>query len=110
VDEWQVEMQEIGRNIGRLRAAEGDPVIIAELEAELRILEALYATAWDVFEEGQLDLVVRESFARLEMGSWTFENVYSYVYERAIELETGTRELSSLVPEVDYLELIRESA
>lgn len=110
MDEWQVEMQEIGRNIGRLRAADGDPVIIGELEAELRILEALYATAWDVFEEGQLDLVARAAFARLQMGDWTFASVYSYVYERAIEMETGARELSSLVPEVDYLELIRESA
>ena len=106
MDEWQVEMEEIQRNLSALRAREGDPEVIAELEAELRILQSLYLTAWEVFEAGDRDRGVREAFARLRMGEWTFENVYSYVYERALELELGRRELSSLVPEQDYLGMI----
>jgi hypothetical protein len=110
MDEWQLEMQEIQRNISGLRARNGDPVIIDELEAELRILQAFYTTAWDVFEAGEGDAQTRRSFAQLGMGEWTFGNVYSYVYERAMEIELGRRELSSLIPEQDYLGMIRRLA
>ena len=85
-------------------------MIIAELEAELRILQSLYATAWDVFEAGQVDGAARRAFAAQHLGDWTYTNVYSFVYDRAIEIEPGRRELSSLVPEIDYLDLIRQSA
>jgi hypothetical protein len=110
MDEWQLEMQEIQRNISGLRARNGDPVIIDELEAELRILLAFYTTAWDVFEAGEGDAQTRRSFAQLGMGEWTFGNVYSYVYERAMEIELGRRELSSLIAEQDYLGMIRRLA
>jgi hypothetical protein len=108
VDEWQVEMQEIQRTLAGLRARQGDPVIIEELEAELRILQALYATASDVFDAGLVDGGLRRAFARHGLGDWTLGNVYSFVYERAIEIEPGHRELSSLIPELDYIDLIRQ--
>src|SRR4030088_479114 len=107
MDEWQLEMQEIQRNISGLLSRDGDPVIIDELEAELRILEAFYATAWEVFEAGEDDAQVRRGFSQLGMGDWTFTNVYSFVYERAMEIELGRRALSSLVPEQDYMGMIR---
>ena len=110
MDEWQLEMQEIQRNISALRTRNGDPVIIDELEAELRILHSLYTTTWEIFEAGEGDAQTRRSFAQLGMGEWTFENVYSYVYERAMEIELGRRELSSLVPEQDYIGMIRRLA
>jgi hypothetical protein len=110
VDEWQVEMQEIQRSINGLRARQAEPVIIAELEAELRILQSLYATSWEVFEAGEADAQVRREFAALHFGEWNFANVYSFVYEHALEIEPGRRELSSLVPEIDYIDLIRKSA
>lgn len=106
MDEWQVEMVDVQRSLSALRARDGDLEVIAELEAELRILQSLYLTAWEVFESGERDRRVRNAFALLDIGDWTFGNVYSYVYERALELEPGRRELSSLVPEQDYLGMI----
>lgn len=105
-----MEMEEIQRSLAGLRERQGDPIIIAELEAELRILQSLYATSWDVFEAGQVDGAARRAFAAQHLGDWTYTNVYSFVYDRAIEIEPGRRELSSLVPEIDYLDLIRQSA
>jgi hypothetical protein len=107
MDEWELEMQEIERTLVALRARDGDLAVIDELEAELRILKSLYLTASDLFEEGLGDARLRSDFERLGLGGWTFQNVYSFVYERALELETGRRELSSLVPEQDYHDLIR---
>ena len=110
MDEWQLEMQEIERNIAGLLARNGDPVIIDELEAEVRILRALYLAAHDLHDAGLVDDALRGDFEAIGMGDWTFGNVYSYVYENAIEIEPGRRELSSLVPELDYAGRIREAA
>ena len=110
MDEWQLEMEEIQRNLAALLARNGDPAVIDELEAELRILQSFYTATWDVFEAGQGDAQTRRSFAQLGMGDWTFTNVYSYIYERAMEIDPGRRELSSLIPELDYLGMIRRLA
>jgi hypothetical protein len=109
MDEWQVEMREIRARIADLRAKRGDAVIIAELEAQLRILQSFYQVAWEVFDAGEADGEVHAGLARVGMGRWTFENVYSFIYERAMEIETGRRELSSLIPELDYLGILRAS-
>ncbi|HEV3232749.1 MAG TPA: hypothetical protein VG245_10915 [Candidatus Dormibacteraeota bacterium] len=106
MDEWQVEMAEIRRRLHELDKQRGDPVIIDELEAQLRILEAFYATAWRVFEAGAEDIALRREFRELGWGDWTYQNVYSYIYERAMEIEPGRRELSSLIPEMDYAGMI----
>ena len=110
MDEWQLEMDEIQRRLADLRAHDGDPVIIDELEAELRILNAFYSTARDVYEAGLHDEAAHRGLATERWGDWTLRNVYSYIYERAMELETGRRELSSLVPEPDYIGMLREAA
>src|SRR5258708_40242558 len=110
MDEWQLEMQEIERSVAALRARDGEPVVIDELEAELRILKSLYVTAGDLFDAGLDDARLRRDFERLGLGTWNFQNVYTFVYERALEIETGRRELSSLVPEQDYPDMIRRLA
>ncbi len=110
MDEWQLEMQEIERNISALRARDGDPIVIDELEAELRILKSMYLTAAGLLDAGLNDARLRRDFEQVGLGTWTFQNVYSFVYERALEIETGRRELSSLVPEQDYPEMIRRLA
>ena len=110
MDEWQLEMQEISQRIGQLKAHDGDLVIIDELEAELRILNSFYETSQDVFEAGRNDHAAQQGLVAERWGEWTFRNVYSYVYDRAMELEPGRRELSSLIPEQDYIGMLREAA
>jgi hypothetical protein len=110
MDEWQLEMDEIQRRLGELKAHNGDPVIIDELEAELRILKSFYETALNVFEAGRNDPGAHQGLVAERWGDWTFRNVYSYVYDRAMELEPGRRELSSLIPEQDYIGMLREAA
>lgn len=110
MDEWQLEMEEIQRRVASLKAHDGDLIIIDELEAELRILNALYVTSLEVFEAGRRDVEAHGGLVAERWGEWNFRNVYSYVYERAMELEPGLRELSSLVPEQDYIGMLREAA
>lgn len=110
MDEWQLEMQEIARRVAQLKAHDGDPIIIDELEAELRILNSFYLTSLDVFEAGKHDLAAHQGLVAERWGDWTFRNVYSFVYDRAMEVEPGLRELSSLIPEQDYISMLREAA
>ena len=110
MDEWQLEMDEIKRRLGYLKANNGDLIIIDELEAELRILNSFYVTSLEVFEAGKRDLDAHRGLEAERWGEWNLRNVYSYVYEKAMELEPGLRELSSLVPEQDYIGMLRESA
>ena len=102
-------MDEIRRRVGELKAHGGDLIIIDELEAELRILNSLYVTSLEVFDAGQRDAGAHRGLRAERWGEWTFRNVYSYVYEKALELEPGRRELSSLVPEQDYIGMLREA-
>jgi hypothetical protein len=110
MDEWQLEMEEIQRRLALLKAHDGDLIIIDELEAELRILNSLYVTSLEVCEAGQRDAEAHRGLVAERWGEWNFRNVYSYIYEKAMELEPGLRELSSLVPEQDYIGMLREAA
>lgn len=110
MDEWQLEMEEIQRRLASLKAHDGDLGIIDELEAELRILNSFYLTALDVLEAGQHDEAAHQGLVAERWGEWNMRNVYSFVYEKAMELEPGRRELSSLIPEQDYIGLLREAA
>ena len=110
MDEWQLEMQEIRRRLADLKAHDGDPVIIDELEAELRILNSFYQTSINVFEAGKRDVEAQRGLEAERWGDWSFGNVYSYVYEKAMELDPGRRELSSLVPGQDYIGMLRAAA
>ncbi|MFN2462571.1 MAG: hypothetical protein ABR573_01545 [Candidatus Dormibacteria bacterium] len=110
MDEWQLEMDEIRRRVAELKAHNGEIVIIDELEAELRILKSFYETSLDVFEAGKNDRAAQQGLVAERWGDWTYRNVYSYVYDRAMELEPGRRELSSLIPEQDYIGMLREAA
>ena len=110
MDEWQLEMQEIARRLAQLKAHDGDPGIIDELEAELRILDAFYLTSLDVLEAGKRDLDAHRGLQAERWGEWNLRNVYSFVYEKALEVELGRRELSSVIPELDYIAMLREAA
>jgi hypothetical protein len=110
VDEWQLEMEEISRRLAQLKAHDGDLIIIDELEAELRILNSFYLTSLDVLEAGRRDIEAQRGLEAERWGDWNLRNVYSFVYEKALEVELGRRELSSVIPELDYIGMLREAA
>lgn len=110
MDEYQLEMREIQHRIHELEAKRGDPVILDELEGQLRILRSFYDTALRVLDRGENDQVLRRGLAAMGFGAWNLQNVYSLVYETAMEIEPGRRELSSLIPEVDFESMLRERA
>jgi hypothetical protein len=87
VNDYQKEISDLEAQIDQLVEAEGDAKTIAELSMQLEILRAIYARAIDLLERGKNDQDLRYGLRIQGYGDWTLDNVYAFVYERAVELE-----------------------
>jgi hypothetical protein len=102
MDEYMLEINDLRRRIAKLKFEGGSVVIIEELEAQLRILKAIYESATGLFSAGEQDRRLQAGFRERQLGSWTFENVYFYVYEQAVALEPDGQDLATLIWHHDY--------
>lgn len=103
MDEYQVEINDLRRRIARLKFERASLTIIGELEAQLRILKAIYDSANGLFAAGETNARLRAGFAECELGSWTFDDVYAYVYDQAVAIETDGHDLASLIWHHDFV-------
>ena len=102
MDEYQVEMNDLRHRIARLKLDRASAVLIEELEAQLRILKAIYDSTSALFVAGEGNRRLQASFRELDLGNWTFENVYFYVYEEAVALDPEGHDLASRIEAHDY--------
>jgi DNA mismatch repair ATPase MutS len=102
MDEYMVEINDLRRRIGRLKFERASLTIIEELEAQLRILKAIYDSASGLYAEGEKDQRLRAGLSREQFGTWSFDNVYSYVYEQAVALDADGHDLATLIWHHDY--------
>lgn len=109
MDEYQLEIQQLRRQLARLREAEAEPALIAEYEAELRNLTALYAATRETYEAGVHDRRLAEALHGVGFGAWSLQNVYSFVYELSMELPLDGHDLAALVAGTDYAGSLLES-
>jgi hypothetical protein len=109
VDEYELEIQSIRSTLNRLRADEADPELIEEYEAELRILMALYVAAGETLEAGWKDERLRTVLAELDFGDWTMENVYSFVYDAALDMDESGHDLAARVGQTDFVRALLDA-
>jgi hypothetical protein len=102
MDEYMLEINDLRRRIAKLKFERGSVVIIEELEAQLRILKAIYESATGLFSAGEQDRRLQAGFQERQLGSWNFENVYFYVYEQAAAIEPDGQDLAILIWRHDY--------
>jgi len=102
MDEYMLEINELRRRIAKLKFEHASVTIIEELEAQLRILRSIYDSATALFAAGETDSRLQASFGDRQLGNWTFENVYFYVYEQAVALEPDGHDLATLIWRYDY--------
>jgi hypothetical protein len=88
VDDYQKEIADLEVQVEQLVEAEGDARTIAELSMQLEILRAIYARALDLLARGKSDEGLRYGLRIQGYGDWTLDNVYAFVYERSVELES----------------------
>ena len=102
MDEYLLEINDLRRRIAKLKFERASVTIIEELEAQLRILKAIYDSAAALYAAGENDGRLQASFGQRELGSWTFDNVYFYVYEQAVAIEPDGHDLATLIWHHDY--------
>src|SRR5437870_12586180 len=103
MDEYTLEINDLRRRIAKLKFERASLTIIEELEAQLRILKAIYDSAGALFAAGENDRRLRASFAEQELGDWSFANAYAYVYDQAVGLEPEGHGLAPLLWHHDYV-------
>lgn len=103
LDEYQLEIQSIRSTLTKLRADEADPELIEEYEAELRILMALYEAATETLAAGVADSRLSAVLEDLGFGDWTLENVYSFIYDAALDMEEAGHDLAARVSQTDFV-------
>jgi hypothetical protein len=109
MDEYMLEINELRRRVAKLKFERASVTIIEELEAQLRILRSIYDSATALFAAGETDTRLQASFRDRQLGNWTFENVYFYVYEQAVALEPDGHDLATLIWRHDYAAPLLES-
>ncbi|MGA7912126.1 MAG: hypothetical protein WCC30_11355 [Candidatus Dormiibacterota bacterium] len=87
MDDYQKEIADLEAQVESLVEEEGDARTIAELSMQLEILKAMYSRATDLYQRGRKDENLRYGLRIQGYGDWTMDNVYAFVYERAVELE-----------------------
>jgi hypothetical protein len=87
VDDYQKEIADLEAQVERLVEADGAAKTIAELTMQLEILKAIYTRAIDLLGRGMRDEALRFGLRIQGYGDWNLDNVYAFVYERAVELE-----------------------
>jgi len=103
MDEYQLEIQSLRRTLTRLRAELADPGLIDEYEGELRNLTALYDAARETLAAGDDNVRLRRALAELGFGEWNLANVYSFVYDAAMESDVDDgQEFAGVINETDY--------
>ena len=107
MDEYLVEITELRRRIAKLKFDHASVVIIDELEAQLKILKAIYDATAQLLATGEADPSLQSAFRQQDLGDWTFENVYFFVYEQAVALERDGHDLASLIWHHDYAASLR---
>lgn len=107
MDEYLLEINELRRRIAKLKFERASTIIIEELDAQLRILKAIYDATAQLYAAGEADRRLQLSFRQRELGDWTFDNVYFYVYEEAVALEPNGHDLATLIWHQDYAAPLR---
>ena len=102
MDEYQVEINDLRRRIAKLKFERASATIIEELEAQLRILRAIYDSATSLFAAGGRNAGLQAGLRRQEYGTWTFDDVYAYVYEQAVEIDPQGQDLATLIWHHDF--------
>ncbi len=108
MDEYEKEIRDVQREVERLAEADGDAEAIRELEMQVQVLTAIYAQAQALLKRGDTDPELRSGLAMRGYGPWNLDNVYTFVYESAVDMSAeGHNQFVKEVSHTDFADLLQ---
>lgn len=103
MDEYQREIADLRSQLDAMVEAEEDPKVIADLELQTQLLEAIYEEAKALLARGEGDAALQTRLRVRGYGSWDLDNVYAFVYDSATEMPLdGGRPFASEIRGTDF--------
>ena len=106
--EYLEEIADLRSRLTQLVEGAGDPVLIEEFTVEVRILESLLLAARELDLQLQLDPELGERLLLRGLSPRSFKDVYSFVYDTAMEIELQGRDLARTVGETNFADHLRD--
>ena len=107
MNEYEEELRKLKLQLEQLRLEEAPPEIIEEHEFEIRNLEAIYKAAQHTYAIGSDDTELQLVLAEIGYGEWKLSNVYSFVYDAAMDADVTGENLAHEVDQTDYAASLR---
>jgi hypothetical protein len=104
--EYVEEIGDLRARLVKLEQDQADPTLVAEFTAEVRILEALLLAAIDLRDQIRERPELVELLGARSFSATSFKDIYAFVYDCAIELELGNRDLAQAIEQTDFASLL----
>lgn len=105
--EYEEEIRELQRKLLELEENEAEPSLVEEYAAEVRILSALLAAARRLRSEIEGDRALGQELELRGLKSSQFKDVYSFVYEAALEFEESGAAYARAIDTTDFSQFLR---
>lgn len=107
MDEYAREIRDLQVEVQQLVEAEEEPKTIVELETQIDVLGALYRRTQELYDVGQVAGELREALAVRGYGDWSFDSVYAFVYDAAVDIPAeNPREFLGVINRTDFRALL----
>lgn len=104
--EYVEEIADLRRRLTALEEASGDPQLIDEYATEVEVLEALLVAARELMASLTAQPELGERLLLQGFAPTKFQDVYSFVYDSAMEIESSGRELARKISLTDFASLL----
>ncbi|MGH7642374.1 MAG: hypothetical protein ACRENX_05055 [Candidatus Dormibacteria bacterium] len=106
IAEYQVEIAELQRKLVELQENEAAAGLIEEYSSEVQILTALLDAALRLREKIELRPDLGENLLSGGFQADRFQDLYAFVYERALEIELAGSEYAQAIRDTDFAQLL----
>ena len=107
--EYLEEIADLRRRALALEQAQGSTELIAEYQVEIQLLESLLLAARELRSQLVREPQLGEMLLLRGFSPANFQDVYSFVYEAAMEIELAGERLARAVTETDFANLLRRT-
>ncbi len=106
--EYLEEIADLRARLAKLEQDPADPTLIEEYATEVRLLEALLLAARELRDQLRTRPELAEKMSLHGFVATRFQDIYAFVYDRAIEIDLAGMDLARAVDQTNFAELLAD--